>query len=172
MVSPLSETILTPPQTAPAATGRLQHLSRPPTRGTLALPNRGFRGTFITRSGRVLTPADMAGAVERLSHTGHSFDDLQQVLQQLAHLPRQKTCLGKEFITTAEVRSYTVICVTQCGGLSTVTMHQCNMFAVGILAVAHMAAALDGCECTEKALMWSEFHVTTTCARDVFSLCC
>lgn len=104
MVNPLAETILTPPQTAPAAPGHLDNLSRPPTRGALSKPNRGFRGRFITREGRVLSPSDMAGAVERLSNTGHNIADLQLMLAQYAHLPKQKTCLGKEFITPEEVR--------------------------------------------------------------------
>lgn len=108
MVSPLAETILTPPTTAPAAPGReapgaLDNFPRPPIRGTLALAHRGFRGRFITRNGRVLTPSDMAGAVDRLSTNGYNVADMQQLMQQYTHLPKQKTCLGKEFITREEV---------------------------------------------------------------------
>lgn len=106
MVSPLAEAIPTPPATAPAAPGQLNMSSRPVTRGTLALPNRGFRGRFITRNGRVLTPSDMAGAVERLSSTGCTLEDLQKILAQYAHLPKPKTCWGKEVISTSEVRLF------------------------------------------------------------------
>lgn len=105
MVSPLAEAIPTPPATAPAAPGQLDMSSRPVTRGTLALPNRGFRGRFITRNGRVLTPSDMAGAVERLSNTGCSLEDLQKILAQYAHLPKPKTCWGKEVISTSEMEA-------------------------------------------------------------------
>lgn len=100
MLAPLDRTFPSPPQTAPAAPGAL---SVSPVRGTLSRPYRGFRGRFITRNGRVLTPADMERAVSRLSQNDLFGVDLKQLLAVYANAPRPQTCIGKPYITREEV---------------------------------------------------------------------
>jgi hypothetical protein len=74
------------------------------TRGTLSRPFRGFRGRFITRNGRVLMPADMERAVERLSQKDLFGTDISQLLALYANAPRPSTTIGKHHISQAEVR--------------------------------------------------------------------
>lgn len=74
-----------------------------PVRGTLAKPNRGFCGVFVTRNGRKLLPEELVQSVERLSKADLFGVDMNELLAMYANAPKTKPAVGKAYISPEEV---------------------------------------------------------------------
>lgn len=88
-----------PPAGSSATVG---HATRP-VRGTLAKPNRGFRGLFVTRGGRKIQPEELVESVERLSKGDLFGVDMKELLAMYANAPKATTAVGKAQISPEEV---------------------------------------------------------------------
>lgn len=73
------------------------------TRGTLSKPNRGFRGLFVTRNGRKISPEELVQSVERLSNADLFGLDMKELLAMYANAPKAKPEVGKAVISPEEV---------------------------------------------------------------------
>lgn len=78
------------------------HVTRP-IRGTLSKPNRGFRGLFVTRNGRKISPEELVQSVERLSKADLFGVDIKELLAMYANTPKAKPAVGKTVISQEEV---------------------------------------------------------------------
>eukprot|EP00892_Ulva_mutabilis_P010633 jgi/Ulvmu1/7942/UM004_0175.1 len=89
---------------ATAASAALPGTARP-VKGTLAKPNRGFNGTFVTRGGRKITPEELVQSVERLSQADLFGVDMKELLAMYANAPKSKPAVGKACISLEEMES-------------------------------------------------------------------